>query len=367
MFVIAILALLSFVNIAYSTDYYDDFESNDMSNYSISFINPYYQDTVAWDIVSDGSLVLQGEGGTSAGGGGSVAYITNFDDANIQVEALTKIHEVRNMGHFSGIVARYIDPSHYYCLIIRYHTDTQASYLVLHKRNGGYQTLNSISFNENWTGIWKNLKLEICDNKIKAYLNDILYFDIVDETPLGSGSVGFINGGAITRYDNFNAKATNCELVAHWSFDDSNDLGYDDSGNGHNGTVNGEGDEWIQEGLGCIGALSLDGEGDYLQIPYSPALDVNGWNEGTLSAWFKVNSFQSNELTGVIYRDIAGGDRSGISIRVYYDEQSLLCEWRNGNSSNFLYQPDSVQFQLSEGVLVSCCSSIFRYLCRALS
>ena len=87
--------------------------------------------------------------------------------------------------------------------------------------------------------------------------------------------------------------------VAYWSFDNESDPGYDDSGNGHNGTLFGEGDEWSPNGLNCSGALDLDGEDDYLEVPYSSALDVNGWPEGTLSAWFKINSLVTFKRSGI--------------------------------------------------------------------
>ena len=126
--------------------------------------------------------------------------------------------------------------------------------------------------------------------------------------------------------------------VAYWSFDSESDPGYDDSGNGHNGTLFGEGDEWSSNGLNCSGALDLDGEDDYLEVPYSSALDVNGWPEGTLSAWFKINSFDSRDQTGMIYADLGSADYSGMTIRVYYEERSLIANWRNGQSIDFNYQ-----------------------------
>ena len=139
--------------------------------------------------------------------------------------------------------------------------------------------------------------------------------------------------------------------VAYWSFDNESDPGYDDSGNGHNGTLFGEGDEWSSNGLNCSGALDLDGEDDYLEVPYSSALDVNGWPEGALSAWFKINSFDSRDQTGMIYADLGSADFSGMTIRVYYEERSLIANWRNGQSIDFNYQINTTgELTLDAGV-----------------
>ena len=54
------------------------------------------------------------------------------------------------------------------------------------------------------------------------------------------------------------------ELIAYWSFDDENDIGHDDSGNGHQGTNHGA--TSISNGISGR-ALSFDGVDDYIDIP----------------------------------------------------------------------------------------------------
>jgi len=76
--------------------------------------------------------------------------------------------------------------------------------------------------------------------------------------------------------------------VAHWSFDDDLDLGHDDSGLGHNGTVNG-----AVVATGNFGnALSFNGSGDYVDV--ADATDLNPTQAITITAWFKADSFASS-------------------------------------------------------------------------
>ena len=63
--------------------------------------------------------------------------------------------------------------------------------------------------------------------------------------------------------------------LAYWSFDDELDPGHDDSGNGHNGTV--QGAIWGAD------ALDFDGVDDQVTVPSDPALKLSG--SITMSAW----------------------------------------------------------------------------------
>jgi len=59
------------------------------------------------------------------------------------------------------------------------------------------------------------------------------------------------------------------DLVAYWSFDDTGDLGHDDSGNGNHGVILGP--TWMTGQVGT--ALSFDGIDDIVEIPESPYWD----------------------------------------------------------------------------------------------
>lgn len=72
-------------------------------------------------------------------------------------------------------------------------------------------------------------------------------------------------------------------LVAHWRLDEtSGNIAYDSSGNGHDGTLQGDA-QWTSGRIG--GALDFDGSDDYVDIAYSPALSLN---EFTFSAWVNI-------------------------------------------------------------------------------
>jgi hypothetical protein len=77
-------------------------------------------------------------------------------------------------------------------------------------------------------------------------------------------------------------------LVAYWSFDDTSDLGHDDSGNGNHGVILGP--IWTTGQVGT--ALSFDGIDDIVEIPGSPLWDfaspdfsVEFWINNPTSYW----------------------------------------------------------------------------------
>lgn len=69
-------------------------------------------------------------------------------------------------------------------------------------------------------------------------------------------------------------------LVAYWSFDRPSNPGYDDSGNGQNGTVYGA--TWTTQGR-VGGALEFDGSGDDVYIADHPS--QSGMTRLALEAW----------------------------------------------------------------------------------
>jgi len=69
-------------------------------------------------------------------------------------------------------------------------------------------------------------------------------------------------------------------LVGYWSFDSPSNPGYDDSGNGQNGTVYGA--TWTTQGR-VGGALEFDGSDDYVYIADHPS--QSGMTQLALEAW----------------------------------------------------------------------------------
>jgi len=71
------------------------------------------------------------------------------------------------------------------------------------------------------------------------------------------------------------------DLVGHWKLDEgSGTVAADATGNGHDGTLNGD-PQWVDGYFG--GALDLDGQGDEVEVPYSP--DLNPEDSFSISAW----------------------------------------------------------------------------------
>ena len=75
--------------------------------------------------------------------------------------------------------------------------------------------------------------------------------------------------------------SVSADLVAHWAFDEGEGtIAYDSSGNGHDGTLNGD-PQWV---VGYYnGALEFDGNGDYVEVPDHESLHL--WETFTLAAW----------------------------------------------------------------------------------
>ncbi len=91
------------------------------------------------------------------------------------------------------------------------------------------------------------------------------------------------------------------QLIAWWKLDDgSGNTATDSSGFGRNGKLIGD-PNWIDGIAG--GALSFDGDGDYVDMGKDPAFDIK--KQITVSAWIKVNAFDK-DWQNVISK----GDRS---------------------------------------------------------
>jgi hypothetical protein len=88
---------------------------------------------------------------------------------------------------------------------------------------------------------------------------------------------------------------TKAELVGWWRFDEgSGSVANDSSGNGNNGTINGN-PKWV---VGYFGsALEFDGTDDWLDCGSDPSLDLTTW---TITFWLKVN--ENKDFNGYIIK-----------------------------------------------------------------
>ena len=81
------------------------------------------------------------------------------------------------------------------------------------------------------------------------------------------------------------------DLIGHWRLDEtSGTVAADDSGNGNDGTLNGD-PQWVAGMVG--GALLLDGDGDYVDCGNDAIFDIT--DEITLSIWVNANDMLNGE------------------------------------------------------------------------
>jgi len=91
------------------------------------------------------------------------------------------------------------------------------------------------------------------------------------------------------------ADAVKADLVAHWRLDEgSGTTASDASGNGNDGTLNGD-PKWVVGYFG--GALEFDGSDDWLDCGSDPSLDLTAW---TIMFWLNVN--ENKDFNGYIVK-----------------------------------------------------------------
>jgi len=113
------------------------------------------------------------------------------------------------------------------------------------------------------------------------------------------------------------AGSAQAELVGHWRLNEgAGSIAYDSSGNGNDGTIEGE-PEWVAGVLG--GALLLDGVDDYVEIPHSEILTVD--DEVTVMAW--INAAR-HEFPGAGYQGIIAKSNGPRSYSLYVQGAGTL-------------------------------------------
>lgn len=158
------------------------------------------------------------------------------------------------------------------------------------------------------TGTWTNLALTFDGTNMRLYINGALIDTEATGTPISSEEPLYI-GCAKNWSDGFTGKIDNARIypralsaaelksdegaavpplppagpIADWALDEgSGTVGHDDSGNAHNGTLEG-GLEWVEGKFGKD--LKFNGTTGCVKVPDSNALDLG--KEFTLSAWAK--------------------------------------------------------------------------------
>jgi hypothetical protein len=117
------------------------------------------------------------------------------------------------------------------------------------------------------------------------------------------------------------------ELVGHWKFDEgSGTIAYDSSGNGNDGTFNGD-PQWVAGYFGT--ALEFDGSGDWLDCGSDPSLSISG--AVTMTAWIKVNTQNADHKVGGNQNNANGGYKMTV-----YSNNKVEFEIRTSSNSAVL-------------------------------
>ena len=115
---------------------------------------------------------------------------------------------------------------------------------------------------------------------------------------------------------------TSADLILHWKFDEgSGTIAHDSSGNGHDGTLEGNA-TWVAGKTG--GALDFDGDGDRV-IDETAGDYVNDLEAITVSLWIKSDVIGTDKGF-VIFEDPSGGDNRNMR----YDAASWA--WEGGTN-----------------------------------
>ncbi|MCI0562124.1 MAG: hypothetical protein MN733_26860 [Nitrososphaera sp.] len=109
--------------------------------------------------------------------------------------------------------------------------------------------------------------------------------------------------------DDHPPQARSIEPVAEWTFDESQNIGRDASGNDNDGTLNGV-PEWVgANNCRMNGCLIFDGSDDFISVRDSVSLDLA--DQGTITAWIKLGD--SRNQWGPIVSKRISGDAPGFS------------------------------------------------------
>jgi len=124
-------------------------------------------------------------------------------------------------------------------------------------------------------------------------------------------------------------------LIAYWNFNDgSGDTALDSSGNGHDGTLNGD-PEWVDGYFG--GALEFDGNGDEVNVPFDDALSPE--ETFTVCLWANVAPGSSGHRAPISNRD----DNPLAGYIIYAEPGNTWQYWIGTGAWNILQGP-AVEF-----------------------
>jgi len=178
---------------------------------------------------------------------------------------------------------------------VRIHGDRQTTqYIIGSVEDGKTIASKTVDLFDNE---WHKFKIDITsEGQVKFYRDGILVFAPSDKLDSSnSTSFRFQHFGKACVDDMLCDNITistlsdnnfNRNLIAHWSFDNPFNLGRDDPGNGHWGTVIGT--EYYDNGA-VNGALELTSANDGIEVPHSPDFHTSSMS---IAFWIKKNDDQ---------------------------------------------------------------------------
>jgi hypothetical protein len=123
------------------------------------------------------------------------------------------------------------------------------------------------------------------------------------------------------------AGRASADLAGYWKFDEgSGTIAHDSSGNGNDGTFNGD-PQWVTGYFG--GALEFDGSGDWLDCGSDPSLSISG--AVTMTAWIKVNTLGLDQKVGGNQDNANGGYKMTV-----FTNNKVEFEVRNSSNAGTL-------------------------------
>ena len=137
--------------------------------------------------------------------------------------------------------------------------------------------------------------------------------DGVVENEVQSDSVQFDIPFELTQ----NPKTVMDGLVGYWTLNEKGNTAYDLSGNNNDGTIHGA---TLTNGVSG-GALSFDGNGDYVDCGSDSSLNIT--DEITIEAWVKLNGWPpANDYANIVGKTGGSGGNNDFSYMIYVVESS---------------------------------------------
>lgn len=253
-----------------------------------------------WSVTTDGTQVYRQTLDTAAANR-SVLDDTDWTDQLVEADVKPISHDGSN--RFYGVIARYVDSTNYYYLVLRTNNTVELKKLV----NGSATTLDSASFTSS-TGNWYTLRLEIVGTSLEGYVNGQSLVSATD-TEFDEGSAALLTFFTSASFDDVIATPNVSGLTPFGDdFEDNDSDGWNDS----SGT-------WsvVTDGTKVYSQSSTSGDG-------RSAITSANWSDQIVEADVKAPSFGSGGTIGLMGRYQDTGNYYGVALNGDSDTVSLV-------------------------------------------